>query len=92
MYLGSIVVLSGHHFGCRGRELGLRRAGIKKKDDFTRVYISTTLGNSDVGISKYAPNGSVSSFRPSETLESRAESQIWTKYGIRVYMTSFYKI
>ena len=64
---------------------------LKKKDDFTRVYISTTLGNSDVGISKYAPNGSVSSFRPSETLESHAESLIWMKYSIRVYMTIFIK-
>ena len=63
----------------------------KKKDDFTHVYISTTLGNSDVGISKYAPNGSVSSFCPSETLESRAESLIWMKYSIRVYMTIFIK-
>ena len=54
--------------------------------------ISTMLGNLDVGISKYAPNGSVLSFHPSETLESRAESLIWVKYSIRVYMTIFYKI
>ena len=60
----------------------------KKKDDFTRV---TTLGNLDVGISKYVPNGSVSSFCPSETLESRAESLIWIIYSIRVYMTIFIK-